>query len=311
MPYGASKRRCHMTTTPALPANARAPKPVPSPGQKRPLQAMLWMLGGIVFFTLLAIGGRAVAPAHDTFEIMLYRSILGLTLVLGWAALMQAPIRRGPTGLHLARNLSHFAGQNLWFYAITVLPLAQVIALEFTTPLWVLLMSPLLLGDRITWAGAVAAALGFAGVLIVAQPGTSLDPGLLAAALCAVGFALSIIFTKRLTRSESLLSILFWLNLMQLAFALIMSGADGRIALPPVWALPWLGLIGVAGLAAHLCLTRALQLAPAAQVMPVDFLRLPVIVGVGVWVYAEPVNPWILLGGALIVAANWINLRAR
>jgi len=282
---------------------------VTTPALHRPALAAVWMLGGIVCFTLLAIAGRAVAPAHDTFEIMLYRSMIGLTLVLGWAGLTGARVRRGPLPLHLARNLSHFAGQNLWLHAITVLPLAQVFALEFTTPIWVLLLSPLLLGERITRAGALAAALGFVGVLVVAQPGTTLDPGLMAAALCATGFALSVIFTKRLTRTESLLSILFWLNLMQLGFALIGAGWDGVIALPPHWALGWLGLVGVAGLAAHLCLTRALQLAPAASVMPVDFLRLPVIVAVGVWLYAEPVNPWIILGGALILAANWLNLR--
>ena len=97
-------------------------------------------------------------------------------------------IRRGPLGLHLARNLSHFAGQNLWFYAITVLPLAQVFALEFTTPVWVLLMSPLLLAEPITRRGALAAGLGLAGILIVARPDGTPDPGLIAAALWCGGF---------------------------------------------------------------------------------------------------------------------------
>jgi drug/metabolite transporter (DMT)-like permease len=292
----------------ADPVQQRSATDPPAP---RPLAAAFWMLGGVACFTLLAIAGRAVAPAHDTFEIMLYRSMIGLSLVLAAAAALRLPLRRGPLGLHLARNVAHFTGQNLWFYAITVLPLAQVFALEFTTPIWVLLLSPLLLAERITRRGALAASLGFAGILIVARPDGTPDPGLIAAALCAVGFALSVILTKRLTRTEPLIAILFWLNLMQLVLALVSAGADGDIALPDEAALPWLGLIGVAGLLAHVCLTRALQLAPAATVMPVDFLRLPVIALVGVAIYDEPIEAFVLLGGALILLANWINLARR
>lgn len=276
-----------------------------------PLRAALWMAGAIASFTALAVAGRAVGPAHDTFEIMLYRSIIGLLLVLAIARATGhwSEIRRGPLHLHAARNISHFAGQNLWFYALTVLPLAQVFALEFTAPIWVLLLSPVLLGERITRRGLVAALVGFAGILIVAQPGTTLSPGLWAAALCALGFALSIIFTRRLTRTESMTAILFWLNLMQLGLSLVIAGADGDIALPGLAAAPWLGLIGVAGLFAHFCLTRALQTAPTSVVMPMDFLRLPVIALIGVTFYDEALSLWLVLGGALILLANWLNLR--
>ncbi len=277
----------------------------------RPLAAALWMSGAIASFTLLAIAGREISVALDTFEIMLYRSAIGLVLVLAGARLLGlwSQIRLRRVRLHLARNLAHFAGQNLWFYAIAVLPLAQVFALEFTSPIWGLLLAPLLLGERLRPRGMIAAAIGFAGILVVARPGAApLSPGLIAAALCAVGFALSLLLTKRLTRTESLVSILVWLNVMQLGFSLVITGHDGQIRLPP-WALAhWMGLIGVAGLTAHLCLTRALQLAPANLVMPMDFARLPVIVFVGMALYGEGIDPWILLGGALILLGNWINL---
>ena len=111
------------------------------------LKAAFWMIGAITSFTLMAIAGRAVSFELDTFEIMLFRSLTGIVIVLavaGYAGTLQQ-VRRNRLGLHATRNICHFAGQNLWFYAITVLPLAQVFALEFTTPIWVMLLSPLLL----------------------------------------------------------------------------------------------------------------------------------------------------------------------
>jgi drug/metabolite transporter (DMT)-like permease len=280
----------------------------------RPLVAAVWMAGAIASFTTLAVAGRTVSVDLSTFEIMLWRSLIGLTIVLGWIALRR-PARAFTTDrlpLHLARNLAHFAGQNLWFYAITALPLATVFALEFTTPIWGLFFAPLFLGERLTRRGLVSAAIGFAGILVVADPSrATLSPGLVAAAGSAVGFALSIMMTKILTRHEPLIAILFWLHAMQAVFALIVTGHDGVIAAPAPERLPWMLLIGVAGLTAHLCLTRALQSAPATLVMPMDFARLPVIALVAMAVYGEPLDPRVLVGAALIFLGNWVNLRPR
>ncbi len=276
------------------------------------LKAAVWMVGAITCFTLLAVAGRAVSVDLSTFEIMLYRSMIGLGIVLTVSAIAgtTGQIRMNRMGLHTVRNLSHFAGQNLWFYAITVLPLAQVFALEFTTPIWGLLLAPFFLGERLTRKGAIAAVLGFAGILIVARPmAATISPGLIAAALCAVGFALSPLMTKRLTRTETITCIMFWLNLMQLTFAFVIAVSDGRITPPPVATSHWMILIGVAGLGAHFCLTRALQSAPANVVMPMDFVRLPVIAVVAVILYHEPRDPLVFVGAALIFVGNWINLR--
>jgi drug/metabolite transporter (DMT)-like permease len=277
------------------------------------LRAALWMIGAIASFTSMAIAGRAVSLDHDTFEIMLYRSLTGLLVVLVVSSLAgtRRQIRARRLGLHLLRNISHFTGQNLWFFAITAIPLAQVFALEFTSPLWVLLMAPVFLGERITRPQAWAALIGFAGVLLVTRPFSApLTYGVVSAALAAIGFAGSAIFTRRLTRSESVTAILFWMTLMQAGFGLVCAAADGDVALPSLTALPWLVLIGLAGLLAHFCLTSALRLAPASVVMPVDFARLPIIAVVGWAIYAEPFDPFVLAGGALIIAGNWINLAA-
>lgn len=271
------------------------------------------MLGGVFAFSSLAVSGRSALVEHDTFEIMLWRSLSGLVLLLLWIVITgrRDRVRLARPGLHLARSGVHFAGQNLWFLAIGVLPLAQVLAIEFTMPVWVLLLAPLVLGERITRTGVIVTALGLAGVLIVTRPGLqAVGTGHLAAAGAAIGFALSAMFTRRLTRSESVLSVLLWMHVIQAVLALVCAGADGRILLPQAGTALPLFLLGLGGLVAHGCLTAALSLAPAAQVIPVDFLRLPLMAAVGALLYAEPLDPFVLAGGAVILLANWLNLRA-
>ena len=279
----------------------------------RPIAAAVWMTGSIFSFTAMAIAARSVSDVHDTFEIMMWRSIVGFCLVLAVAGLLGRliEIRRERLGQHLLRNVVHFTGQNLWFWALTMIPLAQVFALEFTSPIWVILLSPLVLGEKLTRARLFAAGMGFIGILLVARPDfAALDPGVLAAAASALCFAATSLLTKKLTRGESIVSILFWLTLMQGVFGLVTAGLDGVIHLPTWQTLPWLILIGFCGVLAHLCLTTALSLAPASYVVPIDFARLPVIAAVGMLFYAEPLDPYVLLGAAVIFLGNWANIRA-
>lgn len=275
--------------------------------------AALWMLGAMTGIASMAMAGRAVAGYHDTFEIMTWRSLVGLILVVGWAAAsgQLGAIRARNLGLHAVRNVFHFAGQNLWFAALTMIPLAQLFALEFSSPILVALASPFLLAEVLTRRRLGAAALGFAGVLIVAEPWGSggVGAGTLLAMLCAVGFAGSILFTKILTRVAPIIEILFWLAAFQFAFGLILALADGQTAWPTLRTLPWLVLIGVAGIGAHFCLTRALSLAPASIVAPIDFARLPLIALIGALFYDEPLVASVFIGGAIILLANWINIR--
>lgn len=279
----------------------------------RPVAAALWMIGSILSFTAMAVSGRAIAGQHDTFEIMLWRSVVGLILVIGVSGmagrLREVQVAR--LGQHGLRNFVHFSGQNLWFWALTQIPLAQLFALEFTSPIWVLLLSPLVLGERLTPLRITAAAMGFAGAMIVARPDFSdPNPAILAAAASAICFAGSVMMTKKLTRGESLVSILFWLTLMQTGLGLLAAGHDGAIALPTATSLPWLGVIGAGGLVAHLCLTKALSLASANVVVPIDFARLPLIAVVGMLFYGEGFDLWVLVGGGVIFLGNWLNIRS-
>ncbi len=276
-------------------------------------RAALWMLGSIGAFSAMAVAGRQVSGVHDSFEIMTVRSAVGIPLVLLLATLTgQADqIRPQRLGGHLLRNLMHFTGQNLWFWALTLIPLAQLFAIEFTSPIWVLLLSPLLLGEKLTASRIIAAGLGFIGILIVARPDLGhLNYGVMAAAGAAICFAATSIATKRLTQGQSIITIMFWLTTMQFCFGLMATFYDGVVHWPTMATLPWLILIGICGVIAHYSLTSALSLAPASYVMPIDFLRLPLIAIVAALIYAEPIDPFVLGGGALIFFGIWINIRA-
>ncbi|QDY70234.1 DMT family transporter [Qingshengfaniella alkalisoli] len=269
------------------------------------------MLGTIASFSAMAVAGRQVSFALDTFEIMTYRSLVGLIVV--WTALTvtrrwsQVSTRNWKT--QVFRNITHFTGQNLWFFAIASVPLAQVFALEFTSPLWVVLLSPLFLGEQLTRTRLATVVIGFVGILIVTRPTPeTINIGIMTAASAAIFFALTNMITKRLTRTETVASIMFWLTGTQLIFGLISAGHDGYIALPDATTAPYLVVIGVAGLMAHFCLTTALSLAPASVVTPIDFARLPVIAVLGMLLFNEAIDPFVILGGAIIFAANYFGL---
>jgi drug/metabolite transporter (DMT)-like permease len=230
------------------------------------LKAALWMMGAVGSFTAMAVAARQINHVHDSFEIMLARSGIGfvIVLVVGAAMGQLGSISTARLGGHALRNLVHFTGQNLWFWALGLIPLAQVFALEFTSPIWVILLSPIFLGEKMTRSKVVSA-----------------GPG-----------------------------ILFWLTVFQFLFGLVAAGFDGQITWPTAQTLPWLILIGAAGVFAHLSLTSALSLAPASYVVPLDFLRLPVIAAVGAYAYSEPLDPYVMIGGAIIFAGIWLNIRA-
>ncbi len=281
--------------------------------QSRPLLAALWMIGAVASFSAMAIAGREVSRELDTFELMLFRSVIGAVIVVGFglATGCMAKVRTRRIGLHLTRNLFHFAGQNLWFYALAFIPLAQLFAIEFTTPIWIALLAPLLLGEAMTRWKLIAAVLGFAGIVIIAQPGLApLNVGHLTAVLSTAGFCGSIMMTKALARTEATWTILFWLTMTQTGYGLIAVFWDGQVTLPSAQTAPWVVLIGLCGLTAHLSLTKALQLAPASIVAPMDFSRLPLIAFLGWLLYDEALGLAVIAGALLIVAANTLNLMA-
>ncbi len=280
--------------------------------QQNPLRAALWMGAAILSFSAMAIAGRELLVHMNTFELMLYRSAMGFLIVCAIMAARPGGFTLASTRqirLHLLRNVIHFTGQNLWFYAISVIALSQVVAIEFTNPIWVALLAPFLLGEKLTRAKLFAAVLGFVGVLIVAQPGASaFGAGQVAVAFAALLYALNTIYTKQIMRHDHVLTVIFWMTLMQGIASLVLS-LPGGIPIPSAHDLIWIGVVGVTGVSAHYALTSALTWAPATIVAPMDFARLPIIATLGMLIYGEAVSVWVAVGGALIVVANLINIR--
>lgn len=273
-------------------------------------KAALWMLGAVISFAAMAIAGRELSADLNTFEIMAYRSAVGFPIVAALALATGATIRSTDPGGHVTRNIVHFTAQNFWFYGVAAIPLAQLVAIEFTNPIWVALLAPLLLGERLTQSGIVAVCLGFIGILIVARPGLApLELGHGAALLAAIGFALTNIFTRRL-REDGTLCILFWMTLSQAVMGFAIAIPLG-LTLITLDMLPWTLFIGICGLTAHYSLTQALGLAPATIVAPMEFMRLPVIAIAAALLYGEELELAVFIGAVLIMSGNLFNLRAK
>jgi drug/metabolite transporter (DMT)-like permease len=278
----------------------------------RPLLAFAWMMGAVASFTLMAVAGRAVQAEMNSFQLMAWRSLIGIcivSLVIWRSAPGFAQIRTGQPWLHVQRNIFHFTGQNAWFVALTMIPLAQLVALEFTSPIWVTLLAPLIIGDRLTLQRLVAVFLGFAGVLIVAQPGTSaIGAGHALGLLAAFGFALNAIWTKRIMARDSVLCVLFWMTASQTVLGFLLSLPWGGVPMPSAALWPWVIVVALTGLTAHFSLTSALSHAQVSVVAPMEFIRLPVVAAVGALLYGEAVALAILAGGLVILCANLVNL---
>ena len=279
----------------------------------QPLKAASWMIGAMVSFSLMAISGRELAPDLNTFEIMFFRSLIGLVIVLiiSFFAGTLRQIKADRIGLHVLRNTAHFTGQNLWFLAVAFIPFSQLFALEFSTPIWVALLAPLFLGETLTRRRLLSVVIGFTGVLIVARPDlNNLNPAILAAMACAICFACSLMTTKKLTIDQSITCILFWLTLMQLGMGVAAVTVTGGVSLPLGIDYVWVLTVGIGGLTAHFCITKALALAPAIVVIPLDFLRLPLISLIGFLAYNEAFEWAVVLGAILIFTAVLVNLQS-
>jgi drug/metabolite transporter (DMT)-like permease len=276
-------------------------------------RVVVWMGGALLSFSVMAVSIRALAATFSVFEILAVRSAGGL-IVLAALALMRSALRpllrTRRIGLHALRNSVHFAAQYAWALSITLLPLGTAFALEFTMPAWLALFATWLLGERMTPSRTGAIALGFLGALVILRPGLqSFQPAALIMLAAALGFALAAIAVKKLIATETTFAILFFMNAMQLPMNLAGSSATFLGKIEPANALPLIG-VAIAGLSSHYCLTNALRAGDATIVVPLDFLRIPLIALIGWSLYGEPLDAFVFAGAAIIGAGIFWNLRA-
>ncbi len=273
---------------------------------------VLWMTGTLLSFCMMAVGARELAGEINTFQMLFFRSLIGLiviTLVIYGSGRRDLFFTRR-RALHIGRNIFHFGGQYGWFTGIGLLPLAEVFALEFTVPLWTLLFAALLLKEGMTGRKVLAILFGIAGVLVIVRPGAGIfDNASLIVLTAAICYAISHVSTKALSDSESPLTVLFYMCLVQLPIGLLFSLSDWRFPNTLQWF--WLLVVGISALTAHYCITRAMRLSEAGIVVTLDFLRLPLIAVVGVLFYQEPFESALLLGAGLMLLGNLLNVYQR
>jgi len=221
----------------------------------------------------------------------------------GWRAMRSAkPLR------HLSRNVVHYAAQYAWLLAVTLIPLAQVISIEFTMPIWTAVLAYFFLGESMNRFKAAAIALGLVGVVMIVRPVTGeVSPGQLVSLSAAVGFAISVVLVKSLTRTDSPVAIIFWMLIIQAAIGLVPSILVWQPVPADLW--PWIVLVAFCGTFSHFCMAKAMTHADATVVVPMDFLRVPLTALAGWLIYAELIDVWTVAGAALILAGNLLNLK--
>jgi drug/metabolite transporter (DMT)-like permease len=273
-------------------------------------KAALWMAGWLSLMLVMAVAGREAARQLNVFQIMEVRSILGFFLLYpmiraqgGFARLKTSRLPQ-----HIARNLIHYGAQLGWFFALTLIPIGQVVAIEFTMPIWTAILAAAFLGERMTIWKTAAILLGIVGVIVIVRPATGeVDPGQLIALGAAVGFGVSMALVKSLTHTESALAIIFWMLMVQ-----SVAGFFPTLYLwvwPSAHAWGWMVVIAVCGTFSHYCLANAMRYADATVVVPMDFLRVPLTATAGWLIYSERLDMLTVLGAALILTGNLLNLK--
>lgn len=275
-------------------------------------KAALWMALSIASFLGMTVAGRETTNALNVFQVTELRSVVGFIILLplvmasgGFSAMRtKRPMQ------HVARNVVHYMGQAGWLYALTLIPLAELVSIEFTTPIWTAILAVMFLGEKLNARKLIAIAFGMLGVLVIVRPGMgTIAMGHLIVLCAAVSFGISMVMVKSLTRTESVVRIIFWMLVVQSIIGFIPAWIEWRN--PPLALWPWIVAIAFTGMSSHFCLARALTYADATLVSPMDFLRLPFTALVGWLVYSENIDAFTVAGAALILLGNLVNLRRR
>ena len=275
---------------------------------------VLWMVGALLSFSVMAVSIRQLANANlSIFVILAIRS--GIALVVLFVLLVvrsdfRAYVLPRRMGLNLLRNTVHYASQYCWSLSLTMLPLAMVFALEFTMPAWTALLAVWLLHEKMTPSRFGVVVFGLIGVLVILRPGVaSFNPAAFLVLAAAFGYAITMITTKQLTMTETTFGIVFWMAVIQFPISLIGSDLTVFFHLEARHILPAIG-VGIAGLTSHYCLSNAFRSGDATLVVPLDFMRIPLIAVVGWAFYGEQLDIFVLLGALIIVAGVLWNLRS-
>jgi len=261
------------------------------------------MLASTLFFGLMAVVIRLASKALPTFEIAFFRNTFGLLALLPLLLRSGASLRTKQLPRYLLRSTIGIGSMLAGFWAIGHLPLSQAISLSYSTPLFVTIAAVVWLGEHVRRRRWAAVIVGFLGVLVIVQPGSSaFTAGSLIAVLAAVLSAVVAIQIKQLSRVDPADTIVFYTYVFWVPLSLLPALF--------VWKWPhginwlWLVCTGVFGTGGQLLWTRALRLGEVSALTPISFMQLPVVAVAGYFLFDEKISHWTVIGAAIIFAAN-------
>lgn len=268
------------------------------------MRGPLLMLAATAVLTCMHATVRHVSDGMHSFEITFFRNLFGLVAILPLA--LRAGIgnlKSRQPGLQLLRSAFGLVAMFTWFYALSVVPIAQATALSFTSVIFGSIGAALLLGERMRLRRWSAVLAGFAGTLVILRPGFGdVDPAALIVVLSSVCWAGALLTVKRLSATDSVVCIVTWNSILLTVLSL-------PVAIP-VWVTPstgqllWLSLIGLLATLGHLAMTGAFKASDATVVFPVDYTRLLWATIIGYLAFGEIPDIWTWIGGTIIFAST-------
>lgn len=278
-----------------------------NPARDRPVdvpRAVALMAAGTALFGLMAVCIRLASEQLHAFEIAFFRNFFGLVFILPML------FRHGPSilrtnklGFYIGRCAIGMVSMLAGFWAIVHLPLAQAIALSYSSPLFVTIAAVIFLGEVVRARRWTAVIVGFLGVLVIVRPGSdAFTAGSLVAVLAAVASASAAISIKFLSRTEHPDAIVLWTTMIWVPMSLLPALLVWETPVGVTWL--WIVLAGFLGTTAHMLWTRALRLGEASMLTPISFLQVLVVAVFGWLLFGEVLDRWTVLGAAIIFGSN-------
>jgi len=269
----------------------------------RPISGILWMLlTGLLFVAVTAIVkhvGSALPPAEAVF----LRYFLGLVFLLPMIRpIMRARLDRKSMMLFAVRGFVHALGVILWFYAMALIPLAEVTAMGYLTPIYVTLGAAFFLGEKLAFRRIIAVLAAVLGALIILRPGfRELSGGHVAMLGVSALFGASYLIAKLMSGKVSAAVVVGMLSITVTIFLAPFAAADW--VTPTLAQLGWMFLVACFATAGHFTMTLAFAAAPVTVTQPVTFLQLVWAATLGAVMFGEPLDGWVVLGGMVIFCA--------
>ena len=277
--------------------------------EARGMPARIWMLLAVLSFCIMAIAVKELDKQIGVNQIIFFRSIIGLMVIGSLVCLKKEKLKFNNLKLHFGRNVFHLIGQYGWILGIQYMSLTEVTAIEFTIPIWTVIIAALFLKERLTWNKIFGIFFGFTGILVIVQPGFQLiDSNMAIVVLSAISYGIAHSLTKALTKTNDAKSIVFLMCIIQTPVALILAYKNW------IWTdavdYGWLLLIGICATLAHYCMTMAFKKAEVSQMIILDYFRLPILLVCGMLWYKEQFETLMVLGCVCIILGNYLSQKS-